>query len=118
MIRRPPKPPLFPYTTLFRPLLKHRQERYGVDAETLLAVNPKLVHATMTGYGTTGPEAWRPGYDTTAFFARGTVSDFSTEPGGPPPQAGSRQGDHTAGLAFAVAILAALRQAERTGVGQ
>ena len=49
-------------------LLIHRQERFGLDPATVTAVNPRIVHATLTGYGTTGPEAWRPGYDVTAFF--------------------------------------------------
>src|ERR1700704_1070535 len=49
-------------------LLPHRQERYGPAPPALLAVNPRLVHATLTGYGMTGPDAGRPGYDVTAFF--------------------------------------------------
>ncbi|MEM9654092.1 MAG: CoA transferase [Actinomycetota bacterium] len=96
-------------------LLTHRQERYGLDPESLRAVNPRLVHATLTGYGRTGPEAERPGYDVTAFFGRGGVSNSIAEPGIGPPRAPAAQGDHTTGLAMVSSVLAALRLVERTG---
>jgi crotonobetainyl-CoA:carnitine CoA-transferase CaiB-like acyl-CoA transferase len=99
-------------------LLPHRQQRYGLDWATLRAVNPRLVHATFTGYGMTGPDVMRPGFDVTAFFGRGAVIDAMTEPGGVAPMPRPAQGDHTAGLALALGILAALRLAERTGEGQ
>ena len=99
-------------------LLPHRQERYGLDPDGLFAVNPRIVHATLTGYGREGPEAWRPGYDVTAFFGRGAVTDSSLEPGGVPPFPRPAQGDHTTGLALVVAILAGLRLVEQTGAGQ
>ena len=100
-------------------LLLKRQEKYGFDAATLREVNAKLVHATLTGYGTTGPEAWRPGYDVTAFFGRSGLYDAMREGAdGMVPMARPAQGDHTTGLALVSAILAALRQTERTGQGQ
>jgi crotonobetainyl-CoA:carnitine CoA-transferase CaiB-like acyl-CoA transferase len=99
-------------------LLPHRQQRYGLDWPTLRAVNPRLVHATFTGYGMGGPDALRPGYDVTAFFGRGSVIDAMTDPGSVAPMPRPAQGDHTAGLAMALGILAALRLAERTGEGQ
>lgn len=100
-------------------LLKHRQEKFGLHPESLLGINPKLVHATLTGYGTAGPEAWRPGYDVTAFFGRSGLYDSMREgEDGEVPMARPAQGDHTTGLAFVAAILAALRQAERSGEGQ
>jgi crotonobetainyl-CoA:carnitine CoA-transferase CaiB-like acyl-CoA transferase len=100
-------------------LLTHRQARFGLDPASLLAINPKLVHATLTGYGTTGPEAQRPGYDVTAFFGRSGLYDASREgDDGTVPMARPAQGDHTTGLAMVGAILAALRMAERTGHGQ
>ena len=100
-------------------LLAQRQDRFGLDPETLFAANPRLVHATLTGYGTTGPDAWRPGYDVTAFFGRSGLSDAMREGvDGVVPRAGVAQGDHTTGLALVAAILAALRLAERTGEGQ
>ena len=100
-------------------LLAQRQKRFGLDPKNLFAANPRLVHATLTGYGTTGPDAWRPGYDVTAFFGRSGLSDAMREGvDGVVPRAGVAQGDHTTGLALVAAILAALRLAERTGEGQ
>lgn len=100
-------------------LLVERQKRFGLDPETLLQVNPRLVHATFTGYGTTGPDAWRPGYDVTAFFGRSGLYDAMREgEGGDVPMARPAQGDHTAGLALYGAIVSALRLAERSGEGQ
>ncbi len=96
-------------------LLAHRQERYGLDPESLRVVNPRLVHATLTGYGRHGPEATRPGYDVTAFFGRGGVTHSIAEPGLAPPRAPTAQGDHATGLAMVSSILAALRLVERTG---
>lgn len=100
-------------------LLLGRQAKYGLDPETLKTLNPKLVHATLTGYGTDGPDAWRPGYDVTAFFGRSGLYDAMREGDeGEVPMARPAQGDHSTGLAFSTAILAALRHADRTGEGQ
>ncbi len=100
-------------------LLPHRQVKFGLDPETLFDHHPGLVHATLTGYGSDGPEAWRPGYDVTAFFGRSGLYDAMREgEDGLVPMARPAQGDHTTGLAFVAAILAALRLAERTGDGQ
>lgn len=100
-------------------LLTRRQERFELDPQRLFAVNPRLVHATLTGYGTDGPEAWRPGYDVTAFFGRSGLYDAMREgPDGVVPMARPAQGDHTTGLAIVSGILAALRLAERSGEGQ
>lgn len=99
-------------------LLLRRQQRFGLDAETLLARAPRLVHATMTGYGLEGPDAARPGFDITTFFGRGGITHAITEPGGQAPRARPAQGDHAAALALVAAVLAALRLVERTGQGQ
>lgn len=100
-------------------LLPQRQTKFGLDPASLQAVNAKLVHATLTGYGTSGPDAWRPGYDVTAFFGRSGLYDSMREgDGGSVPMARPAQGDHTTGLAMVGAILAALRLAERTGTFQ
>lgn len=100
-------------------LLTQRQTKYQLDPETLLALNNKLVHATLTGYGTTGPEAWRPGFDVTAFFGRSGLYDSMREGAdGIVPMARPAQGDHTTGLALFGSIMAALRLAEKTGEGQ
>jgi len=100
-------------------LLPHRQERFGLDPDALLAINPRLVHATLTGYGTDGPDALRPGYDVTAFFGRSGIYDAMRDGDeGDVPMARPAQGDHTTGLALLSGILAALRLAEKTGQGQ
>lgn len=99
-------------------LLGRRQERFGLDADTLLARNPRLVHATLTGYGLEGPDAARPGFDITTFFGRGGITHSITEPGSQAPRARPAQGDHAAALAMLAALLAALRLVERTGEGQ
>ncbi len=100
-------------------LLPRRQERFGLDPSSLLERNPTLVHATLTGYGTHGPEAWRPGYDVTAFFGRSGLYDSMRETSdGLVVQARPAQGDHTTGLALVASILAALRLVDRTGEGQ
>ena len=79
----------------------------------------RCVHATLTGYGTHGPEAWRPGYDVTAFFGRSGLYDSMRETSdGLVVQARPAQGDHTTGLALVASILAALRLVDRTGEGQ
>ncbi len=99
-------------------LLPHRQARYGLDPESLLAENPRLVHATLTGYGINGPDAQRPGFDVTTFFGRGSVTDSMTEPGGVAPNPRTAQGDHTTSLALVASILGALRLVDSTGEGQ
>jgi crotonobetainyl-CoA:carnitine CoA-transferase CaiB-like acyl-CoA transferase len=100
-------------------LLPARQAKYGLDAGTLLGLNPRLVHATLTGYGPVGPDAARPGYDLTAFFGRGAVLDAMSEPSNAaPPRLRPAQGDHTAALALFGSILAALRLVDSTGQGQ
>jgi crotonobetainyl-CoA:carnitine CoA-transferase CaiB-like acyl-CoA transferase len=100
-------------------LLPARQAKYGLDAPTLFRANPRLVHASLTGYGPGGPDAARPGYDLTAFFGRGAVLDAMSEPVNPaPPRLRPAQGDHTAALALFGSILAALRLVEATGEGQ
>jgi crotonobetainyl-CoA:carnitine CoA-transferase CaiB-like acyl-CoA transferase len=100
-------------------LLPQRQAKFGLDPDTLMKINPGLVHATLTGYGSNGPDALRPGYDVTAFFGRSGLYDAMREgDDGEVPMARPAQGDHTTGLALVGAILAALRLAERTGEGQ
>ena len=103
-------------------LLTQRQTKYQLDPATLFGINPKLVHATLTGYGTSGPEAWRPGFDVTAFFGRSGLYDAMREgANGLVPMARPAQGDHTTGLAMFGSIMAALQlgreNRQRTGGG-
>lgn len=99
-------------------LLPERQARYGLDPKATFDINPRVVHATLTGYGLVGLDATRPGFDVTAFFGRGSVIESMTEPGQTAPYPRPGQGDHVAGLALLSGILAALRLADKTGHGQ
>lgn len=99
-------------------LLPGRLTRYGLGAEALLADNPRLVYALVTGYGSSGPDADRVAFDLTAFFGRSGIMSLMGEPNAPPPAFRPGQGDHPTGLALLVAILAALRHRDRTGEGQ
>ena len=99
-------------------LLPKRQQKFGLDAGTLHGLNPRLVHATLTGYGLDGPDTARPGYDITAFFGRGGITHSITAPGTQAPRARPAQGDHSAALALLAAVLTALRLVDRTGKGQ
>lgn len=99
-------------------LTVERQQRFGLTAADIHRVAPTVVHTSLTGYGTTGPDADRLAYDMTAFFARGGIQSLVTEPGGPPAAFRPGQGDHTSSLALLSAVLAALRLRDRTGEGQ
>ncbi len=99
-------------------LLPGRLERYGLAPDQLLAAKPSLVYALVTGFGSSGPDADKIGFDLTAFFARGGVMSLIGEPDDPPHAFRPGQGDHVTGLALATAVLAALRVRDRTGQGQ
>ena len=92
-------------------------ERLGVDYATLSARNPRLVYASISGFGQTGPYAQRAGYDLIAQALSGVMS-VTGEPGGDPIKCGIPIGDLSAGLFCAVGILSALAARERTGRGQ
>jgi crotonobetainyl-CoA:carnitine CoA-transferase CaiB-like acyl-CoA transferase len=92
-------------------------KKYGLDHDSLKAVNPRLVYCSITGFGQTGPYAPRAGYD---FIVQGMSGLMSiTGPaGGEPQKVGVAVTDIFTGLYSVVAIQAALRHAEKTGVGQ
>src|SRR5690349_6292216 len=90
----------------------------GMDYATLRDVNPRLVYAGLTGYGTEGPEQDRAAFDYAAFWARAGIMASLGEPEGPPPTQRPGMGDHMTGLGIAGVIAAALFARDRTGVGQ
>jgi crotonobetainyl-CoA:carnitine CoA-transferase CaiB-like acyl-CoA transferase len=92
--------------------------KHGLDAGTLRARHPRLVHASITGYGDRGPDADRPGYDIGAFWARSGIAHTLVPPDQLPPGLRSGMGDHTTGMTLAAGILAALRERDRTGEGR
>jgi crotonobetainyl-CoA:carnitine CoA-transferase CaiB-like acyl-CoA transferase len=95
----------------------HARRRLGIDAEWGRAVRGDLIWASLSGYGRSGPEAERDGWDLVA-QARGGLLDMTGEPDGPPIKSGNSSSDYLGGLHLAVGILAALHQRAATGEGQ
>jgi crotonobetainyl-CoA:carnitine CoA-transferase CaiB-like acyl-CoA transferase len=91
--------------------------RLGADYDTLRARNPRLIYASISGFGQTGPYAQRPGFDLIAQGVSGVMS-VTGEPGGEPVKCGVPVSDLSAGLFCAIGILSALAARERTGEGQ
>ena len=80
-------------------------------------LNPRLVFAHATGFGEDGPEAEKPGYDATAWWARSGLQDAVRPRGGLPGVSVPGMGDHPSAMALFGAIMLALYQRERTGRG-
>ncbi len=96
-------------------------KKYGLDHESLRALNPRLICASITGFGQTGPMAPQPGYDYLVQGLGGIMSITGQpdgEPGAGPQRVGVAVADLTTGLYTTIAILAALNQRHETGVGQ
>jgi crotonobetainyl-CoA:carnitine CoA-transferase CaiB-like acyl-CoA transferase len=88
---------------------------FGYDAVAKL--NPKIIYASITGYGHTGPWADRPGYDLAVQGQSGIMS-LTGDPNGPPFKTGTSLADITAGIYATVGILLALQARQVTGKGQ
>ncbi len=99
-------------------MLPERQEKYGLDGQTLLARHPELIIARLSGFGPDGPEANAPAFDYSTYWARTGLMDQLHEPDAPPPFQRPGMGDHSASLSLAVGILAALRTRDHDGKGQ
>ena len=93
------------------------RERLRMRYADVAPLNPRLIYASMTGYGEEGPDAEQPGFDSTAFFARSGLLDALTYEGGPPAFSLPAQGDQMAGMNLFAAISMALLHRERTGEG-
>ncbi|SDK84273.1 CaiB/BaiF CoA transferase family protein [Paracoccus chinensis] len=91
--------------------------RFGLDYESLAAANPRLVYASVTGFGQDGPRATQPGYD---FLIQGMcgIMDLTGEPDGEPQKVGVAWIDIFTGLYGVIGIQAALAERERSGKGQ
>jgi crotonobetainyl-CoA:carnitine CoA-transferase CaiB-like acyl-CoA transferase len=89
----------------------------GLDYAALSPANPRLIYASISGYGQTGPQRGKGGFDLIAQGVAGIMS-ITGEPGGPPVKAGVPVTDLAAGLFALVGILAALEHRHRTGAGQ
>jgi crotonobetainyl-CoA:carnitine CoA-transferase CaiB-like acyl-CoA transferase len=92
--------------------------RLGIRWEDLSPLNPRLIYGSVTAYGETGEEASRPGFDSTALWARTGLMDLvRPSPDAPPSRSLPGMGDHPTGVSLFGAIMAALYQRERTGRG-
>ncbi|MDP6563572.1 MAG: CoA transferase [Alphaproteobacteria bacterium] len=98
----------------YRPDVKHR---LGIDYDSLRALNPRLVYASISGFGQDGPYAGRPGFDQIAQGMGGLMS-ITGLPGQGPVRAGIPVADLTAGLYCALGIMIALLEREVSGQGQ
>ncbi len=93
-------------------------KRAGLSYDDMETVNPRILYACVSGYGTRGPDRDRAAFDYAAFWARSGAMASLGEPGAPPPTQRPAMGDHPAGLALAGAVSAALYHREKTGRGQ
>lgn len=91
--------------------------RLGVDYESLKAINPRIILASISGFGQTGPYARRPGFDQ-IIQGMGGLMSVTGLPGQGPVRAGLAVADSSTGLYAAIGILAALLEREESGQGQ
>jgi crotonobetainyl-CoA:carnitine CoA-transferase CaiB-like acyl-CoA transferase len=89
----------------------------GFGYEEVAKLNPKIIYASVTGYGHTGPWADRPGYDL-AIQGQGGIMSLTGDPNGSPYKTGTSLADITAGIYATLGILLALQARQRTGNGQ
>ena len=92
-------------------------KRFGLDYESLSAVNPGVIYSSVTGFGQTGPRAEEPGYDAALQGMTGVMS-VTGEPDGRPSKVGAAWIDILTGLTSTIGILAALHERETSGKGQ
>jgi crotonobetainyl-CoA:carnitine CoA-transferase CaiB-like acyl-CoA transferase len=113
---------------VFKDLVKHADvvidnfsvgvtKRLGIDHESLVKVNPKIVSCSITGFGETGPDIQRPAFDQVVQAMGGGMSITGTPQTGP-MRAGIPIGDLGGGLFGAIGVLSALAERERTGIGR
>ncbi|HZT66822.1 MAG TPA: CoA transferase [Acidimicrobiales bacterium] len=93
-------------------------EGWGLDYASVAADHPRLIYASVTGYGTEGPDRDRASYDFGGFWSRSGIAAALTQPASPPPAQRGGMGDHVTGATIAGGIAAALFERERTGRGQ
>lgn len=92
-------------------------DKLGLGYEVLQQINPRLIYTAISGFGRTGPNSSKPAYDNTGQAAGGLWS-MNGYPDMPPVRVGTIIGDLAASFYAAIGTLAALRQAEKTGLGQ
>jgi crotonobetainyl-CoA:carnitine CoA-transferase CaiB-like acyl-CoA transferase len=100
--------------TNYPPKVRHA---LGLTYEALAPLNPRLIYADVTGYGAAGPEADKPGFDITAFWARTGLMDVVHDAGSAPTLPLPGMGDHATATALYASVVTALYVRERTGKG-
>lgn len=94
------------------------RRRLGITYEDIAPLNERLIYASFSGYGETGPEADKPGFDTNAWWARSGLMDLVRPSRAlPPARSIAGMGDHPSGVALFGAIVTALYRRTRTGKG-
>jgi crotonobetainyl-CoA:carnitine CoA-transferase CaiB-like acyl-CoA transferase len=93
-------------------------KKLKTDYQVLSQINPGLIYALLTGYGTVGPDKNDRGFDFAAAWARTGIQYLITEPGSSPPQQRGGMMDRTVGAHMVAGICAALYNREKTGNGQ
>ena len=93
------------------------RERLRLRWEDIEPINPRLVYCSLTGYGETGPDRDRPGFDITAYFGRSGMLDAARYEGAPPAISLPGQGDRATAMTLVAAILLGLRRRDQTGKG-
>lgn len=94
------------------------RKKLALGYPELAALNQRLIYASFTGYGETGAEAGKPGFDATAYWARSGLMDMvRSDASTPPARALVGMGDHPSGVSLFAAIAVALYQRERSGRG-
>ncbi|TYB31111.1 MAG: CoA transferase [Candidatus Mcinerneyibacterium aminivorans] len=92
-------------------------EKLELTYEDVKKINPKVIYGLVTGFGTSGPKADKPGFDVLA-QAMGGIMSINGEPDGPPMKVPVAIDDITSALYLTIGILAALRHRDKTGEGQ
>jgi len=102
------------FITNYQPQL---QRKFGLEYETLRAINPRLIYASVTGYGETGEDADTPGYDASAYWARSGLMGIVHNSNADPVSSPCGFGDHPTSMALYGAIVTALYRRQQTGEG-
>lgn len=92
-------------------------EKLGFSWEEIHRLNPRMIFASLSGFGQTGPRKSEPGFDV-VIQGEGGVMSITGDPDGPPTKVGASVADITAGMLAAQGVMLALYHREKTGVGQ
>ena len=93
-------------------------DRLGLSAEAVLAEHQRLIYASVTGYGRTGPDSHRAGYDVGGFWARSGIASLAVPADQPQLHFRGGMGDHVTAMTTVAGIVTALLERERTGRGR